>query len=319
MRDGDTLRLSLVSKGLDGNERYDPNKGVKISPILKAGDIGNVLDPASYKGGRTPIRPGTPGLLNSGMTLYGTDGHPSDPATVNDPLNPRKPAQGEIGGDTSKNADGSFAKPLGDRGGLAEMFGVGVRSIERVFGMLDKRGRRADRNFVPVAALGLRPGQMQDFKVDAQGRSIIYSFTRKDRNGNTILGPDGQPMIFTLPQYGNKMRLFTAAALAVEGGLQRVPLYTKGGGRGADVPYELRIEVGTIAEAARSLYGVYSGTYDDRGDVPLSKAWVQMQIEPSGGGWDLVIVMFFPWPWEYDNRDTFDDDPEYTGKVPPPP
>lgn len=239
---------------------YQPGLGISNTAQLKAGDIGNVADPAKYKGGRTPIPPGTIGRLNTGLTLYGTTGQAGDPYTANDPLNPFKPSYGEIYGDTSKNPDGTFVNPLGRRGGLAELFGVGGRTVERWFDMYDKRGRREARNCVPVKALGKYPCRLDE---------------------------------------GSLHRVIMAAALVLPGGFSRPPIFHKGDKKGRPILLTDKTGAiplfATIAECVTYLFAIYDGTSIE--GTFLQQGWVQMTIEPaSGGGWNACVYRFYPFP-----------------------
>lgn len=166
-------------------------------------------------------------------------------------------------------AEIEYTTPNGRTKGLSRLFttrtgrNVGTRTVEHWFGLTDKFGRIENRNCVPIAQRGHRICNMA-----GQG----------DR------GLDA------------RLRCFMACCLVVEGGLQRVPIWTRGNPDNAGLPYEKRFPCARLDDAIATIEALYDGELDtitaDGRTPPLSLAWVQLTIEPGefGTGWDAVCL-----------------------------
>lgn len=274
---------------------YLPNDGIYITDLLKVNQVGNNRPPGQSENPapRGDCPPGTFGKMNTGIGRY-----TADPYTQTDQLNPGKPSRFEIYGDEAISPD--TGKAYG--GGMAEYFGVQPRTVERWFSIKTKFGVQDPRNCVTLDSIGKR----------------FYSLP--EQVGPKVVGG----VSFQPPGAGVKQRALMACGLAVLGGLQAAPHFTKGGdppgtlpaNRTFSRPFRHRVYRESIWACVRLMQDVQAGLIDDLTDPPTSSAWVQMTIEPgrNGSGWELVIIYFMPYKHEYKERPGWDvDDAETDG------
>ena len=266
---------------------YKYNDGIYITDLLTVPMVGNNRPPGNVENPtpRGNVPPGTYGKMNTGIGLYN-----SNPYTQTDQLNPGKPSRFEIYGD--ETIDGNTGKAYG--GGMAEYFGVQPRTVERWFSMKTQFGVQDARNCVTLDSIGKR----------------FYAL-REDIPARTVGG-----VTFTPPGSGVKIRALMACGLAVVGGLQATPHFTKGGDRPQTlpanrrfaIPFRERVYRESIWACVRLMYSVQAGVLNDLTDPPTASAWVQMTIEPSrnGVGWELRILYFMPYKHEYLERPSWD-------------
>ena len=216
---------------------YQPGLGISNTATLQASDIGNVPNPQRV---RNPD--GVPGRMN------GTGGVPPPRGLIN--YTPKPDA--------------------GDIEALADFYGVGVRTVERWFGVPDAQGRVQYRNCVPL-------------------RSSSVS---------TVPGALGGRFCSLADE--TRQRAILATCLCVTGGLYREPIFHKGDRKGN--PF-LHTELwDTLAECVEAIDAVYTG--DANEGALIQQGWVQMNIESSdGGGWVVSVFRFFPYPGEVSDEE----------------
>jgi len=180
------------------------------------------------------------------------------------------------------NYAGVFGAPGGKPGdddieALAGLFRVGELTVKRWFNMA-----QPPRNCVPLSASvprKPRPGQQPPAVPRPQ-----------------LTGAVGKRIIALPPD--TRLRCLLAACLAVEGGLWREPLYTKGDRRNGNEPFLLDRHADTLADAVE----VVEDIIDGRLGYMEQMGWVQITIESEGddSGWNVYWYQFFPEGAEYD-------------------
>ena len=156
--------------------------------------------------------------------------------------------------DTMNVGLSAFFIPVGERDDLAAYYGVGVRTVLRWF----RRGGRC----VPRAAIGLRPYQMFD-------------------DGNISGWGDGS--VRENPLQNMRLRVFMAAALGVDGGFEREPIYS-------GPEKTLTEKNGSLSACVDRMNSVYTGN----AVYFLWKAWTRFVInpldgDPDGKTWEIEI------------------------------
>ena len=216
---------------------YQPGVGIHYTAALTIPDIGNVPNPQRV---RNPA--GTQGRMNGG-----------DPAALN--------AEGTIYYSPRPSA--------ADVDDLADLMGVGVRAVQRWFGLPDANGRIQFRNCVPIRSsnLGNVPG--------ALGTRLC------------------------LMNYETRRRCILAACLTDRGGIYRDPLYTATDKKNGGLPYLMRTGWDTLSECVEDIEQLIDGDTD----YILMVGWVQITIEPiRGGGWTVAVYHNYPRGDEYKEK-----------------
>ena len=159
-----------------------------------------------------------------------------------------------------------YMVPVGERDTLAKFYGVGVRTVERWFAPEGQQYRRC----VP-----LRDNAISG-RLGAENRRIFQMFDTTNKSGWGKANKPDQPL------QNMRLRIFLAASLGVQDGLQREPIY-HGNQR------LLEEGKGSLSACVERINAIYT----NNAVYFLYKAWTGFTIKPINGGngnnWLLTI------------------------------